>query len=268
MTGFRTSGELPGLLIVEDNAPVRAFIKGCLEHQYRILEADNGEKGLQLAFLETPDLVISDIMMPGMDGLELCRRLKNDFQTSHIPVILLTAKVGTEEVKAGLKHGADAYMTKPFDRDELVLRVDNLLRMREKVQEKYRQVLDAGGEAVAGLVQDPENKDFAMLRQLQELIREHFSDSAFGLDEMEKAIGLSRTQFHRKITALTGTSAGQMLRRYRMEQARVLLRARTDMNITEVAYASGFNDANYFSTAFHNEFGVSPREYRKGTDNG
>ncbi|MFD1143698.1 ATP-binding protein [Larkinella insperata] len=253
--GGEESGE-PRLLIVEDHDALARFIADSLPPHYRIHRAIDGSDGLQKALECVPDLILSDVMMPGMDGLTLCHHLKADVRTSHIPVILLTAKATVEHRLAGLTQGADDYLTKPFQVAELQLRIRNQLMSRQRQREWVRVSLmnpDFVPAEPATAPLDP------FLVNLYNLLDTHLSDPEFGVEQMMVALGLSRTNLFRKVKALTGLSANDLLRNYRLKRAAQLLRAGETVNQT--AYQVGFNSPAYFSKCFREYYQLTPREF-------
>jgi len=262
-----SSGEIPDedkmiVLIVEDNADVRDFIKDSLGNEFEIAEAANGEQGIRKAEKLIPDLIISDIMMPKMDGNELTRILKNDEKTSHIPIILLTAKSEQESKLEGLETGADDYLTKPFDTKELQVRIRNLINIRRKLQEKYGKtdfVPQKRGEAKAGKLSNLEEK---FMSKVLEVIENRFSEEEFSIEQFGKEAGMSRVQLHRKLKALTGKSASHYLRSVRLNKAKKTIEGQKG-NVSEIAYSVGFSSPQYFTKCFRKEFGCSPSELIK-----
>ena len=240
----------PSVLIVDDNQDIRTFVSSVLQDSYRILLASDGREALEKALRELPDLVVSDVMMPVMDGLELCRRLKEETATSHIPVILLTAKSLDEQRAEGYDSGADAYIAKPFSEKVLLSRVSNLLRSREALKEHY---LETGGSMRASVKED----DF--LGRMRRIIREHLSDPELSVEWLGGELGLSRVQLFRKVKALTGYSPVEVIRITRLKEARNRLQ-NTDKTVSEVAYAVGFSSPSYFSKCFRELFGILPTE--------
>jgi signal transduction histidine kinase/ligand-binding sensor domain-containing protein/DNA-binding response OmpR family regulator len=245
----------PLLLIVEDNDELREFIRSTLTSHYRILEAGDGDTGLKLAIDEIPDVIVTDWMMPKMDGLLFCRHIKTTEATEHIPVILLTAKAGADSRIEGLVTGADDYLTKPFDLRELKVRIANLIEQRKKLQAKYMQnPLYRPVKA--------ESADERFLRKLQGVIEANMYNSKFGVEEMAREIGMSRVQLYRKLTALTNHTAVEFLRNYRLERAADLLRQGAG-NVSEIAFQVGFDNPSYFSKTFREHFGKLPSEVVK-----
>jgi YesN/AraC family two-component response regulator len=244
------------VLVVEDNVEIRDFIRLMLGEQYEVLEAADGQAGLAKALDTVPDAVICDIMMPGIDGLELTRTLKADDRTSHVPIIILTAKMGTESRIEGLTAGADAYITKPFSTQELNITLDNLLDSRKQLRTRYsRSVLP---DAVK--VDEP-SMDDRFLQRVRDCVHRHLADEDFDMETLAREVGLSRAQLHRKLTALTGRSATRFVRAYRMEHAHAMLKANVG-NISEVAYRVGYPNAAYFTRCFTEDFGYSPSKLR------
>ena len=254
--GTATQGA-PEILIIEDNKDVISYLKACLGEQYQIEVALDGKQGLDLALEKLPDLILSDVMMPKMDGFAVCQALKNDQRTSHIPIILLTAKADIQSKLEGLERGADAYLPKPFNREELLLRIRKLIEMREKLQARFRS-LESPTPTEDKSIQIEER----FLQKLREILEENLDDEDFGIVQLCRAIGVSRMQLHRKLKALTGKSTSYYIRSIRLHKARELLRT-TDLNVSEVAYEVGFRNAAYFSTTFLEEFGMSPNEVRE-----
>ena len=243
------------VLIVEDNYDMRAYIKEALEEDYLVEEAVNGEQGLRKAENIIPDLIISDMMMPKLDGNEMTRILKNDEKTSHIPVIILTAKSGQESKLEGLQTGADDYLTKPFDIRELKIRIENLIKIRKKLQEKYGK-----GETVhIGEEKKLRKIDEQFLDKVIKIINAHISDENFSIGDFSSEIGMSRTQLHRKLKALVGKSASQYLRSVRLARAKKMIEEEKG-NISEIAYSVGFSSPAYFSRCFKEEFGYPPSD--------
>ncbi|MCO6489420.1 MAG: response regulator [Phaeodactylibacter sp.] len=248
----------PSLLIVEDNADVRLYLTACLEKHYRLLVAENGQEGIDRAIELVPDLIVSDVMMPAKDGFELCDTLKKDERTSHIPIVLLTARADFESKMTGLRKGADAYLPKPFEQEELLVRLEQLLALRKKLQERYRNL--------SSVPEHPISEDFriedAFIRKLRKLVIDNISDEKMDVHFLCKSLAVSRTQLHNKVTALTGQSATRFVRLIRLNKARELLQT-TRLNVSEVAYEVGFSNPAYFSRIYAEAFGEAPRQTRK-----
>ena len=247
----------PIILVVEDNTDVREYIRENLPKSYQVIEAGDGTAGIEKARETIPDLIISDVMMPKQDGFELCRILKNDERTSHIPIILLTAKAASENKIKGLQTGADDYLIKPFEPKELVARVSNLIELRRKLRKRFGTAipLKAGEIAVTSM-------DDAFLKRALAVAEQRMSDEKFDVEEFAKEMNMSRSQLHRKMTALTDQSAGDFIRYLRLQRALELLQKDAG-EVSEIAYRVGFNDPSYFSKCFHHQFGKSPKEVRK-----
>lgn len=244
----------PTVLVIDDNTDIRQYERTLLQDEYIVLEAADGKEGLAVALKEVPDLVICDVMMPVMDGLELTERLKTNTATSHIPVIMLTAKNLEEHRAEGYEHGADSYITKPFHSKVLLARIENLLRQRQLLKNLYQGAQEAEKEISESHLED---RDKQFLKQLQAIIQKNLSDSEFGVEDMGQQIGLSRVQLYRKVKAMTGSSVVDLLRKARLAKARRLLETRS-MSVSEVAYEVGFSAPSYFTKCFKEEYGMLP----------
>ena len=244
----------PTVLVVDDNTDIRQYERTILQDEYIVLEAADGKEGLTVAMKEVPDLVICDVMMPVMDGLEFTKQLKTNTATSHIPVIMLTAKNLEEHRAEGYEHGADSYITKPFHSKVLLARIENLLRQRQLLKNLYQGTKEAEKEISEAHL---ENRDKQFLKQLQAIIQKNLSDSEFGVEDMGQQIGLSRVQLYRKVKAMTGSSVVDLLRKARLAKARRLLETRS-MSVSEVAYEVGFSAPSYFTKCFKDEYGMLP----------
>ncbi|PKQ65808.1 hypothetical protein BZG02_02035 [Labilibaculum filiforme] len=249
--------DLPVLLIVEDNPDMRKYIKTYFVHQYKILEAEDGEEGIKVAMETIPDLIISDVMMPKLSGVELCTCLKEDVKTKHIPIVLLTAKVGDDNELDGLKAGADDYIVKPFNAQALIVKVERLIATRKEMQEKYRNELVINP---LNIVFPSEEEKFA--RTLQQVLEDQLANPDFSVDQFCELALMSRTQLHRKLKALTGLSATAFIRTQRVKVAAEML-VQPDVTISDVCFATGFNDTSYFSKCFKEIQGCTPSEYVK-----
>jgi signal transduction histidine kinase/DNA-binding response OmpR family regulator len=244
------------VLIVEDNNDLRQHIGQGLQHNYEVLEAVNGLEGFDRALETIPDLIISDVMMPRMDGLELVEQLKNDQKTSHIPVILLTAKSSIEDKISGLKTGADEYLAKPFNQEELLIRVENLIQIRADLQKQF-----SSGVAFKAMANLP-SLDDVFFTKAKAAVEEHIDDEHFSVEALAGELAMSRVQFHRKIKALTNQSTTHFIRTIRLERAQQLLR-QGNYNVTEVAYMVGFSSQSYFTKSYQKHFNESPSEVQK-----
>ena len=244
----------PTVLVIDDNTDIRQYERTLLQDEYIVLEAADGKEGLAVALKEVPDLVICDVMMPVMDGLEFTEQLKTNTATSHIPVIMLTAKNLEEHRAEGYEHGADSYITKPFHSKVLLARIENLLRQRQLLKNLYQGTKEAEKEISEAHLED---RDKQFLKQLQAIIQKNLSYSEFGVEDMGQQIGLSRVQLYRKVKAMTGSSVVDLLRKARLAKARRLLETRS-MSVSEVAYEVGFSAPSYFTKCFKEEYGMLP----------
>jgi signal transduction histidine kinase/DNA-binding response OmpR family regulator len=243
------------ILVVEDNADLRGFIAGYLSESYQVKQAPDGVAGYQIAVETMPDVIISDIMMPGLDGVSLCRKLKEDQRTSHIPVILLTAKADAQSKLSSLETGADDYLTKPFSAEELLLRVNNLILGRQKLKEKFSRSLSLQPAGVT--VASTEDR---FLQKALAVMEENMGNPDFDVDAFSREIGMSRAQLNRKLTALIDQSPNEFIRSMRLKRAAQLL-GQNQSNVGEVAFLVGFSNPNYFTKCFRDYYGVAPSEY-------
>lgn len=252
---------LPTVLVVDDNEDMRRYIRTLLTDKYYVTEAVDGENGLQVAHETIPDIIVSDVMMPVMDGLEFCRRIKADTMTSHIPVILLTARSTEEQQLEGLGSGADDYMTKPFSAQLLLARIDNLLKSRQKLRHLFDGKVKSEPEA-----KEAEKKlsplDRKFIDRLKAAMEKHLPESDVKVDDIGSDIGLSRVQLYRKLKAITGLSPAELLRQMRLQKAHDLI-MHSDLPISAIAYDTGFSSPGYFSKCFRDEYGISPSDMRK-----
>jgi signal transduction histidine kinase/ligand-binding sensor domain-containing protein/AraC-like DNA-binding protein len=246
------------ILIVEDNYDMREYIKDSLTEEYLVEEAVNGEQGVRKAEKIIPDLIIADVMMPRMDGNELVRFVKNNEKTSHIPVILLTARSEHDDKIGGLETGADDYLTKPFDIKELQVRIKNLIMIRKRLQDKFSKMEyrppDRNVQSKEKILSSIDEK---FMSKVTEIIEKHISEEEFSIEEFGKDLGMSRMQVHRKLKALTGKSAGRYIRSVKLERGRKLIEEKKG-NISEIAYSLGFTSPAYFTRCFREEFGYPP----------
>ncbi|HVF97539.1 MAG TPA: response regulator, partial [Flavisolibacter sp.] len=245
---------LPLLLVVEDNAELRRFIKETVQPHYNVTEAVNGKEGLEKALTDIPDVIVSDVMMPVMDGFALSEKLKKDERTSHIPVILLTAKAGQAHKVEGLQTGADDYLTKPFDAKELLARLQNLIDGRKRLRKKFAGDIFLKPSEVAAT-----SMDEIFLNKVMQAIEQNMGYDEFGVEALAKEVAMSRSQLHRKLVAVTGQSPSEVLRATRLLRAKELLQKKA-ATPSEVAFKVGFNSHTYFSKCFKEEFGMSPSE--------
>ncbi|MFT6921782.1 MAG: signal transduction histidine kinase/ligand-binding sensor domain-containing protein [Crocinitomicaceae bacterium] len=249
------------LLIIEDNEEIANYLDSVFNSTYNTHIAENGKIGVSKAFDIIPDAIISDIAMPEMDGYEVCEILKQDERTSHIPIILLTAKTAQEEKMSGLQAGADLYITKPFYKDELKVSLQKLIDVRQKLQVYYSTLGSEITEEPALVETKFSPVEEAFLEKLNTIIEAHLTDADFGIPELSRKAGLSQMQVYRKLKALTDKTPSQFIRSYRLNKGLKLIQT-SDLNISEVAYEVGFSDPNYFSRTFHKEFGNPPLHFR------
>ena len=249
--------ERPLVLIIDDNNGMRVYLRSILKDKYNVSEAADGKQGLEKACREIPKLVICDVMMPVMDGLEFTRQLKQNMATSHIPVILLTARSLSEQREEGYGTGADSYLTKPFSGSVLLARVDNLLRNRTMLRSLF-----SGDKKEEAAEEQLGSRDQTFINRLRDSIRQNMGDSDFTVERLGEEVGLSRVQLYRKVKALTGQTPVDLLKKARLERARLLVE-KTDKSISEIAYEVGFTAPSYFNKCFKDEFGVSPGVLRE-----
>jgi signal transduction histidine kinase/DNA-binding response OmpR family regulator len=254
------NSELPELLIIEDNQDIIAYVKIILADRYIVHSARNGIAGIEQAVELVPDIIISDVMMPGKNGYEVCETLKQDERTSHIPIVLLTGKATQQDKVTGLRFGADAYLNKPFDKEELLLRMENLLRIRRQLQKRYAQQTEA--RDTEGDLPAITPAEDAFLEKLHQFIHAHLMDADFGVPQLAAAAHLSQMQLYRKLKALTGKTPSRFIRSYRLRQGLELLK-QGHLTVSEVAYEVGFTDPSYFSRTFQEEFKKNPSQFLK-----
>ena len=255
--------ETATVLIVDDNADIRVYLRSILQDKYQINEAADGQQGLALANEIVPDLIVSDVMMPVMNGLEFCQRVKNGTATSHIPVILLTARALSHHQIEGYESGADAYITKPFSAEVLMARIGNLLKSRHQLKDLFGKVAGTEGtdpvETPAEELIPQNKKEDAFVTKFRDFVEKNLADSDLNVETIGAELGLSRVQLYRKVKALTGQSPVELLRTARLQKGRELLQT-TDKNVSEVAYEVGFTAPSYFTKCFKDEFGISPSD--------
>ncbi len=249
------------VLLVEDNADMRAYLRDHLKDDFEVVEAEDGKAGLAKAYALVPDLVLSDVMMPEMDGLALCKALKQDARTSHVPVILLTAKADVKSRISGFETGADAYLPKPFSAEELQVRVRSLIEQRRALRTKFSRV----GEAVLTSEPTLPSQEEAFLKQVQQVVEARLSDASFGVEALAEEMGMSQRQLLRKLRALTEETSTELIWRLRLEQAAHLLQQNAK-SVKEVAFAVGFKYEASFSRSFRKVYGVSPSDYAEQAD--
>jgi len=249
------------VLIVEDNVDVRRYLTGLLEEYYVVYTAADGDEGFKEALNRMPSLIVSDVMMPGVDGLELTKKIKEDERTSHIPVVLLTARADHETKLTGLGTGADDYLQKPFSTQELKTRINNLVSQRKKLAAKYRAQLSS--PSLPQEVQAPKelSHDEKFLARVKKAIEDNLGDPRYGVETLSAEVGLSRAQLFRKLKAICGLSPNELISEMRLNRAAEMIRAKAD-NFSQISYAVGYNESSYFARRFRNKFGMSPGEYQ------
>ena len=256
-TDIEENSALPLALIIEDNEDVAHYLKTCLKGKYKTIHAINGNIGVEMAYEKIPDIIISDVMMPGKDGFEVCDVLKSDVRTDHIPIVLLTAKVTTEDRLIGLSHGADAYLAKPFNERELFIRLDQLVLLRKKLVDKIQK--DGLTDFLDKRAESPESK---FLQKVIQFVNDDIGNSAFGSSDLADKLHLSESQIYRKLKAITDKSTAVFIRSIRLQKAKGMIQT-SDKTISEIAYETGFNDPSWFSRAFKEEFGAAPSDINK-----
>ena len=247
----------PLILVVEDNPDVMQYLKDVLSPYFNVETCSNGVKGMEKASAILPALIVSDVMMPEMDGFTFCKKVKDNFITSHIPVILLTALDGAESKIEGSEQGADAYITKPFDKQVLISRIKNLIQTRKQLKARFTEQWDFVEEIASS------SADKQFIKRAADMVEEMMHDPHFNVSQMVSEMKVSRTLLHMKLRELTGQSTSEFIRTIRLKQAAKLLKS-GDKNVSEVTYAVGFNDPKYFSKSFKNLFGLTPTLFQKG----
>ena len=257
--------EAPTVLIVDDNADIRTYLRTILQGRYRLLEAKDGKLGLEVAREQVPDLIVSDVMMPVMNGLEFCQQVKRDVISSHIPVILLTARALSQHQIEGYQSGADAYITKPFSQELLLVRIDNLLRSRHQLKDLWSsRPVEAENKPEETAPSDTSENQIedAFIARFKKVVEEQMGNSNISVEDLAAKMGLSRVQLYRKVKALTGCTPIDLLRKARLAQAQRLLQEST-LTVSEIAYKVGFASPSYFTKCYKDEFGTVPGEARK-----
>ncbi|MDH4058346.1 MAG: ATP-binding protein, partial [Cyclobacteriaceae bacterium] len=254
-------GLLPKLLIVEDNSDLRSYLRNILDGYYEIHEASDGEHGLAIALELIPDLILTDLMMPKVDGLQLCGKLKGSETTSHIPIMLLTAKADIETKLEGLNTGADDYLAKPFDARELKSRIHNLIEIRRKLQKKFSNQFSLAASEIK-----VDSLDTQFLKKVKQTIEDRIGDPSLSVESLSEEIAMSNVQLYRKLKALTGMTANELIRNIRLDRAASLLKQHAG-NVSEVAFQVGFNNLSYFAKCFKEKFNVSPSAFTSSFKN-
>lgn len=247
---------LPLMLMVEDSPDVSRYLGAIMKHEYQVVMAENGKTGYEKALSLVPDIILSDVMMPEMDGIEMLEKVKGDFRTSHIPVVMLTAKADVDSRLEGLDKGADAYLAKPFSEKELFIILRNLVEVRKKLHKRYGRV-DRLPESSSGGFQ----MEDAFMSKVRQVLEANLEDEEFGIYGLCRELAVSRTQLYRKFKSLSNRALSDYFKSLRLHKAKELL-CTTDLNVTEVTYAVGFKNLSHFSREFRSEFGKSPMEFR------
>ena len=253
--GEVAEADCPTVLVIDDNADIRTYVKSLLSKDYRVLDAADGATGIRLAMKYVPDVIVSDVMMPGMDGVECCRRLKSELQTSHIPVILLTACSLDEQRIQGYDGGADSYISKPFNSQLLLSRVRNLIANRRQLKQFFGDNQTIEKETISDL-----DKDF--VSRFKSLIEAKMKDPDLNVEDLGRDMGMSRVQLYRKLKSLTNYSPNELLRQMRLKRAASLL-ASSEMTVAEIAYEVGFSSPSSFTKCYKEQFGESPTDFLK-----
>jgi DNA-binding response OmpR family regulator len=256
--GTAPTGKKPVLLLVEDNEDFRFYLKDNLRLLYSVVEAKNGTEGLHAALRILPDLIVSDIMMPEMNGIELCRRVKSDQRTSHIPVLLLTARTAEEQKIEGFDSGASDYVTKPFNFEILQSRIRNLITQREAFQRAFNKHIDVKAADV-----QITSLDEKLIRKAISIVEQNIGDPDFSVEKFSRELGMSRVHLYKKLLSLTGKSPLEFIRNIRLQRAAQLLQ-KSQLSVSEIAYQVGFNNPKYFSKYFKDEFHTLPSAYANG----
>lgn len=256
----RDEVDLDSILIVEDNTDLRNFVASGFQGRFKIFTAKDGEEGYGLAIQNIPNLIISDVMMPKMDGIDLTDKIRSDERTSHIPIILLTAKNEAQSRMTGFKTGADDYIAKPFSKEELHVRVANLIEIRKKLAAKFREGISSLPKIVNEASIHEPSIDEKFLLHLRRVIEAHISEATFGVEELAREMCLSRTQLFRKVKALVEIPPSELINDIRLQKAARLIKAKAD-TLAQIGYSVGFNEQSYFAKRFRKKFGVSPRKY-------
>lgn len=254
------------VLVVEDNKDMRSYIRSILSEYYKVQEAANGIEAMRILLSMPVDFIISDLMMPGMDGIELLRQVKENFAISHIPFLMLTAKTARESRIEGYRYGIDEYLQKPFDEEMLLVRIKNILDNKSRYQKQFIKDMQT-----ADLKINEDSSDKKFLDKVLEVARDNYQNSYFEMSDFAEALGVSQSLLNKKLQSLVGESPGQFMRSYRLNIARNLLienRSGKTRNITEVAFDVGFNDSKYFTRCFTKQFGISPSSFMKEKPDG
>jgi DNA-binding response OmpR family regulator len=250
-------GEKSQILFVEDNEDVRTYVNDLLKTDYNVLLAESGEIGIEVTKNNLPDLILSDVMMPGMDGFEFCKRIKCDWKTSHLPVILLTARVDHQSKLDGLELGADDYITKPFEQKELLIRIKNLIEQRNQLKEKFSKDINPPAESIFYIKEEKE-----LIEKASAIVEKFLGDEEFNSDVLAKEMFVSRSQLNRKLHAITGQGPGEFIRNYKLKRAAQMI-LESELSITQIAYEVGFGSPAQFTRAFQKHYNSLPSEFKQ-----
>jgi len=245
------------ILIIEDSQELRSYMASLLTDRYTVFTASNGEEGFAQAAEHIPSLILSDVMMPKVSGIELTEKIKADERTSHIPIILLTAKADEDSKVQGLQTGADDYLAKPFSVVELKVRIDNLIEQRKKLATKYGQSLSIETQPA---IKEPSTDD-KFIAKVRQVVEENLGNNQFGVEQLASEVNLSRAQLFRKLKALSNFSPNEFINEIRLQKAAEMIRLRVD-GLTQISYRVGYNEQSYFAKRFRKKFGVTPSEYQ------
>jgi len=252
---------MPILLVAEDNADIRNFVKSYFEDSYNVITAKDGAEAYELGRQYIPDIIITDLMMPKMDGYQLCKKLKTDVLTSHITIEMLTVKVSEESQMKGLKYGADHYVTKPFNPQMLELILANIIKQNKDLAARWRLLASQEGIKLQTAFEGLSDIDQEFLNRTEKVILENLSDSKFSVLDLSRQLEYSKSQLYRKLKSVTNHSPNEFIRSVRLKAAAELIR-NSAYHISEITYKVGFNDLKYFRTCFKKQFGVNPSEYK------
>ncbi|MEL6919316.1 MAG: DNA-binding response regulator, partial [Bacteroidota bacterium] len=259
--GLPTNGtnpsDVPIVLLVEDNEDMRSYMSALLSNTYRVKETRNGNQALEVAVKEIPDIIITDLMMPEMNGEELLEQLRKDSKTQHIPVIMLTARTAKESKLSNLGKGADHYLTKPFDVEDLMIRIKSLLDQRKRIRDYHKSQFLTNPKA-----EDIVSSNDRFLQRIGHVVAKNFDDYSFTINEFATEMNMSRVQLYRKMKAIIGYSATDFIRQYRLKKASDYLKNKKG-TVSEIAYEVGFNNLSYFTKCFKDVYGVTPSQYLK-----
>lgn len=250
----------PLMLIVDDHQEIRSFVKTQFEGDFKVIEAGNGQVGLEMAISELPDIIISDLMMPVLDGIEMCQKLKTDHRTNHIPIVMLTALATVESRIEGLQTGADDYLNKPFNPNELSARVENLVEQRRKLRARFLAQFETNEEEQDDFPQMSASEQ-AFFSKVEAYVIAYMTDPSLSVERLAEEMAMSRVQLFRKLKAVAGQSPSEIIRMFRLRKAADLLKEGSS-NVSEVMFEAGFDNPSYFAKVFRKQYGCSPSEFK------